>query len=306
MSGFGLAAGAGDAALRVDDEVADEPGTGQGGERQEGRRRVAARRADERDRRVDEGRELGSMELRKAVDGDVEQLGRGVLEAVPARIVGGVAQPEVRPEVDDRGAGGEQVRDEPGRRAVGEGQERRVDVGQVGPHGQVGRGEVGVVVADRLVLAVAPGEPDDLHVRMPAQQPDQLAAAIAGRADDPDPDPPRRRRSAGTPRAERGRIPDGRSVAIAAGDPSPALTGARGLSRKADSDGSPGSDGPSSWAYDDTALLHNDASVPVRRDIRSKLSRSSMLSSVRPALTETARCPMPSPPQPPRTCRRRA
>src|SRR6187200_373390 len=63
-----------------------------------------------------------------------------------------------------------------------------------------------------------------------------------------------------TLRAERGRIPDGRSVAIAAGDPSPALTGARDRSRTADTDDSPGSDGPSSWAYDDTALLHNHAS----------------------------------------------
>src|SRR5918994_3443829 len=65
--------------------------------------------------------------------------------------------------------------------------------------------------------------------------------------------------SAGTPRAERGRTPDGRSVAIAAGDSSPALTGARGLSREADSDGSPGSDGPPSWTYDNTSSLHKHA-----------------------------------------------
>ena len=81
-----------------------------------------------------------------------------------------------------------EVRHELGGRAVGEGQERRVDLGQIGADGQLGRGEVRVVVTDRLVLAVAAGEPDDLDVRMPAQQPDQLAAAVAGRADDPDTD----------------------------------------------------------------------------------------------------------------------
>ena len=159
--GLGLASGAGHPALRVDDEVADEAGTSQGRERQEGRGRVAARRADQRDRRVDEGRELGSMEFRKAVHGDVEQLGRRMLEAVPARIVGRVPEPEVRPEVDDRRAGGQEVRHELGRGAMGEGQERGVDLGQIGADGQLGRGEVRVVVTDRLVLAVAAGEPDD-------------------------------------------------------------------------------------------------------------------------------------------------
>ena len=49
--GLGLAAGARDAALGVDDEVADEPGPGQRRERQERRGRVAAGRADDRDRR---------------------------------------------------------------------------------------------------------------------------------------------------------------------------------------------------------------------------------------------------------------
>ena len=76
-------------------------------------------------------------------------------------------------------AGGEQIRDEPGRGPVGEGEERGVDVGQLGPHGQPGRAEVGVVAADRLVVAVAAGQPDDLDVRVAGQQPDQLAAGVA-------------------------------------------------------------------------------------------------------------------------------
>ncbi len=186
--GLRLASGAGHSALGVDDEVADEPGTCQGSERQEGRGRVAARRADQRDRRVDEGLELRSVEFREAIDGHVEQVGRGMLEAVPARIVGRVAQAEVGPEVDHGRARSQQVRHEFGGGAVREGQERGVHVRQLGPHGQVRRGEVGMMVAERLVLAVAAGEPDDAHVGMTAQEPDQLAAAVPGRADDPDAD----------------------------------------------------------------------------------------------------------------------
>ena len=59
-----------------------------------------------------------------------------------------------------------EVRDELGRGAMGEGQEHGVDLGQIGADGQLGRGEVRVVVTDRLVLAVAAGQPDDLDVRM--------------------------------------------------------------------------------------------------------------------------------------------
>ena len=66
---LGVAAGARDAALGVHDEVPDEPGAGQRRERQQRRGRVAARRPDDRDRRIDERRELGAVELRQAVDG---------------------------------------------------------------------------------------------------------------------------------------------------------------------------------------------------------------------------------------------
>ena len=54
-----VAAGARDAALRVDDEVVDQAGPGERRDREEGRRRVAARVADDRDVRVAEGGELG-------------------------------------------------------------------------------------------------------------------------------------------------------------------------------------------------------------------------------------------------------
>ena len=71
---------------------------------------------------------------------------------------------------------------------MGKGQERGIHVGELRPHREVGRGEVRVVVTDRLVQAIAASEPDDADVGMPAQQPDQLAAAVPGRADDPDTD----------------------------------------------------------------------------------------------------------------------
>jgi hypothetical protein len=45
-----------------------------------------------------------------------------------------------------------------------------------------------MVIADRLILAVAAGKPDDPDVGMTAEQPNQLTAAVARRADDPDPD----------------------------------------------------------------------------------------------------------------------
>ena len=91
-----LATRARDAALGIDDEVADQPGPRQRRQRQQRRGRVAARRADDRDRGVDQGLELGAVELRQAVDRLVEEVRPWVLEAVPAWIVGGVAEPEVR------------------------------------------------------------------------------------------------------------------------------------------------------------------------------------------------------------------
>ena len=48
-----------------------------------------------------------------------------------------------------------------------------------------------MVAADRVVLAVAAGEADDLDVRMAGQQPDQLGADVPGRTDDADADPSR-------------------------------------------------------------------------------------------------------------------
>ncbi len=44
--------------------------------------------------------------------------------------------------------------------------------------------------ADRVVVAAAAGEPDELDVRVAREQPDQLGADVPGRPDDADPDAP--------------------------------------------------------------------------------------------------------------------
>ena len=74
-----LAAGARDAALGVDDEVADQAGARERREREERGRRVAAGRADDRlAARRRSADELGPVELGQAVDGAVEsRSGRG-------------------------------------------------------------------------------------------------------------------------------------------------------------------------------------------------------------------------------------
>src|SRR5439155_5962796 len=67
--GLRLTTGATHAALRVDDEVADEPGAGEGRERQERRRRIAAGRPDDGSAPLLAGGQLGAMELGQAVHG---------------------------------------------------------------------------------------------------------------------------------------------------------------------------------------------------------------------------------------------
>ncbi len=46
-----------------------------------------------------------------------------------------------------------------------------------------------MVAADRIVVAVATGEPDDVDVGMAGQEADQLRADVPGRADDADAQP---------------------------------------------------------------------------------------------------------------------
>ena len=92
------------------------------------------------------------------------------------------------PEVDDRGAGSDEVGDELRRRAVGQRQEDRVDRRQGGMDGQLGRREVRVDAAERVVVAVAALEADEVDVRVAREEPDELGADVAGRPDDADAD----------------------------------------------------------------------------------------------------------------------
>ena len=54
---------------------------------------------------------------------------------------------------------------------------------------QAGADEVRVDALNRVVIAAAPTEPDELHVRMPREQSDELRAAVPGGANDPHLDP---------------------------------------------------------------------------------------------------------------------
>jgi hypothetical protein len=130
---------------------------------------------------------LGPMQLGQAVDRDIQEFGVRMLEAVPARVVGRIAEAEVGAEVDDRDSLGGHRRDQRGGGAVGQGQERGIDVvGQLRADGQAGARELRMEVADRVVVAVAAGQADDVHVGVAAQQADELCADVAGRPDDPD------------------------------------------------------------------------------------------------------------------------
>jgi len=173
-----FAAGTRDPALRIDDEVGDQPGARDRGEREQRRRRVAARRPDNRGRRSAEACELVTMQLRQSVDGVRKQARLGVVKAVPARIVSWIAQPEVRPEVDDRCASLHEIRRHRRRGAVGQGQEHRVRFGHLGIDDEAGAREMGVSATDRIRLSATRHEPDDLDERVPPKEPDQLCADI--------------------------------------------------------------------------------------------------------------------------------
>ena len=127
------------------------------------------------------------MQLGQTVDRLLEEVGSRVLEAVPARVVVGVSETEVGSEIDDGGPGRDEIGNEVDRRAVREGKERGVNLGQVGGDGEVGDRKVRVVTTDGVVVPVTPGQADDIDVRVTGQDPDQLGTDVPGRTDDPDP-----------------------------------------------------------------------------------------------------------------------
>ena len=136
------------------------------------------------------------MELRQPVDGRAEKVRPRVIEAVPARVISGVAEPEIWPEVDHRRAASGDVGDDGCRGSVGQGQEDSIDRGQCQLHREPRVGKMGMRRADRLAVAVATLEPHDLDIGLAAEEPNQLGPDVPRRADDPDPDASIRGRSA--------------------------------------------------------------------------------------------------------------
>ena len=116
----GLAAGARDAALRVNDSIRHEARADQRREGQDRSRRVAAGIRDEGGRC-----DLAAVQLGEAEDGLGAQRRRTVL-AVPLLVRGEILQPEVRGQVHDAHALLAQGSDRRGSRTMGIGDEREV------------------------------------------------------------------------------------------------------------------------------------------------------------------------------------
>ena len=169
--------------------------------------------------------------LGQPVDRLALQLRRAMLVPVPFRVGRHVAQPEIRRHVDDLDLriGGEHRRGDLLRRAVRQAAEDGVEPGPVhllpfDQARQVEHEEMRKDLRHRLAGMRVGGERDDLDVRMPGGEADEVGAGIAGCAENADPDllhrpaPPREmpeRRSSGSNRrskcavtAPTGRRPD--------------------------------------------------------------------------------------------------
>ena len=175
-------AGAGDARLGIDDDVAgDETGGEQRPQRQQRRRRVAART----------GHERGLTNLVAVVLGEaVDRAGRPPVRVrIPALAVVGVVQAEGAGEIEDANAGRRQRRTHFGRRRFGNGEECRVHPAGDGVDGK----RLHFAVPDarqgrkrpRLV-AGADGTVGSSHrgARVAGEPAKQFLTGIAGGADD--------------------------------------------------------------------------------------------------------------------------
>ncbi len=112
-----------------------------------------------------------------------------MLEVVPARVVRRIAEAEIGPQVDDGLAATEELVDPARHGPVGERQEHGLRVVRdVVVDVQVTRREVRVDPGDRIALPLPSDEPGDPDVRVEGEEPDQLRADVARRADDRDPD----------------------------------------------------------------------------------------------------------------------
>ena len=161
-----------------------------------------------------------------------------MLEAVPARIVGGVAEAEVGTEVDDRRAAWRtsRARARRRRRGGGRGRPHRHPATALSTASPVAD-RWGWTCADRDVRPVAPEQADDLDCGMAGEEPDQLGADVAG----------------GARRSRRGAARRGRATpcSVSGAATPPALTGARSRSRSAAA-GSGFRRRSGAWAHDYT------------------------------------------------------
>src|SRR5437867_56959 len=172
----------GDARLRVDDDVvADEAGRRRREEREERGGRIAAGIRDEL-----RAAEPVAMAFGQAVHRLSEERGRRVLVPVPLAVERGIPEAEIAPDVDDDASFGE-----PGRRALRglAGRQRRehdLGLAHVVAYDERPRRVVQVRL-DRpecLAMVASRDGGDEPRLRMPQEEPGELAAGIPGRADD--------------------------------------------------------------------------------------------------------------------------
>ena len=186
------AAGAGDAGLGVDDDVADVDlaARRERQQREQRRGRVAAGAGDEP--RVADG---GAVVLGEPVDRLGLKVHRLVLVAVPGLVGLGVAEPEVGRHVDELDL---RVlrKHRPGdllRGAVGQAAEDGVDAAPVGvldggEARQLDEAEMREDLGHGLAGMGVGGERRDLHLRMEEGEADEVGARVAGGAQHADPD----------------------------------------------------------------------------------------------------------------------
>ena len=178
------AAGAGYAGLCIDHDIGDQFGARERSEREQRRRRIAAWIGHQVC-----PREHVPVELGQPVDGIVEQLRREVL-AVPLAVDRGIAQAEVRAQVDDPHLPLEQRRDHRRRRAVRVRDHRRVDV-RMPVEVQLLEHERHAVTRVKIVEPApdvrARGDRNQLEARMRMEQSRRQRPAKSGRAEHRDP-----------------------------------------------------------------------------------------------------------------------
>ena len=113
----------------------------------------------------------------------------GMLKPVPAPIVRGVPEPEVRPLVDDRDPALEQLGDASCGRPVGECEKPGAHIlDELAVEDVIRRGEVRMDGSDGIAPSLAAGQSDEANGGMRRQEPDQLPADVPCCPDHPDPD----------------------------------------------------------------------------------------------------------------------